>query len=110
MSISSLLDSEQEIDWTAILFLNLGQSWKSSFKFDGQILPTTTVANIPNLTAITFPFNHMKFESSVGQIKAMNEVFDIVKKYESKIDPNSGNLLRGIVNLSGAAWFVVSVC
>ena len=86
-----------------IILLYLGQSWKSSFKFDGQILPTTTVANIPNLTAITFPFNHMKFESSVGQIKAMNEVFDIVKKYESKIDPDSGNLLRGIVNLSGTA-------
>ena len=52
----------------------------------------------------------MSFESSVGQIKAMNEVFDIVKKYESKIDPDSGNLLGGIVNLSGAAWFVVPVC
>ena len=34
----------------------------------------------------------MKFESSVGQIKAMNEVFDIVKKYESKIDPNKGRV------------------
>ena len=34
----------------------------------------------------------MSFESSVGQIKAMNEVFDIVKKYESKIDPNKGRV------------------
>ena len=93
--MSSLLDSEQEIGRELIelpFFLNLGQSWKSSFKFDGQILPNTTAANIPNLTAITFPFNHKKFKSSVGQIKAMNEVFDIVKKYESKIDPNKGRV------------------
>ena len=33
----------------------------------------------------------MNFESSVGQIKAMNELFDIVKKYESKIDLDSPN-------------------
>ena len=33
----------------------------------------------------------MNFESSVGQIKAMNELFDIVKKYDSKIDLDSPN-------------------
>ena len=68
--MSILLNSEQEIGRELIelpFFLNLGQSWKSSFKFDGPILPSTTVANIPTLTAITFPYNHMKFESSVGQ-------------------------------------------
>ena len=45
-------------------------------------LPSNTPANMPNLIAMTFAYNHPKFESSVGTIKAMNEVFDIIKKHQ----------------------------
>ena len=49
-------------------------------------LPSNTPANMPNLTAMTFAYNHPKFESSVGTIKAMNEVFDIIEKHQ--VDQN----------------------
>jgi Niemann-Pick C1 protein len=68
-----------------------------SFQFDGSILPETTVDTMPNLTAVTFPYNHLYFESSTGQIKAMNEVFDIVDKYKTKIDPTEGQLFAHAV-------------
>ena len=32
------------------------------------------------------------YKFQLKPIKAMNEVFDIVKKYESKIEPNEGRL------------------
>ena len=68
-----------------------------SFQFDGSILPETTVDTMPNLTAVTFPYNHLYFESSTGQIKAMNEVFDIVDKYKTIIDPIEGQLFAHAV-------------
>ena len=49
-------------------------------------LPSNTPANMPSLIAMTFAYNHPKFESSVGTIKAMNEVFDIIKKHQVRAE------------------------
>ena len=37
---------------------------------------------MPGLIAIKFAYTHQKFESSIEIIKAMNEVFDIIKKHQ----------------------------
>ena len=63
----------------------LGSNWLSSFKFNGTFipaLPTNTPKNMPDLIAIKFAYTHQKFKSSVGIIKAKNEVFDIIKKHQ----------------------------
>jgi Niemann-Pick C1 protein len=83
--------------FTTFIIFYSGKAFLPSFQFDGSILPETTVDTMPNLTAVTFPYNHLYFESSTGQIKAMNEVFDIVDKYKTKIDPTEGQLFAHAV-------------
>ena len=70
-----------------------GKAWIPSFKFDASLQPWNFILGIlPNLKAITFEYNHINFKSSDFQIKAMNMVFDILKKYEEKVEPGVGRL------------------
>ena len=65
-----------------------GSSWASSIKFKTKFTPMSQ--NLPEIIAWTFPYNHLQFESSIGYIKAMNQMFDIIDKHKDKITPSEG--------------------
>ena len=65
-----------------------GSSWASSIKFKTKFTPMSQ--SLPEIIAWTFPYNHLQFESSIGYIKAMNEMFDIIDKHKDIITPSEG--------------------
>ena len=70
-----------------------GQNWRSSFKFNtNSTINWSTATSVPATIAWTFNYNHNQFDSSVGYIDAMKDMFDLVDKHKDKIDPGHGRV------------------
>ena len=84
--------TKDEFDALLLGFLTSqnGYSWISSIKFKEPFSPISN--KLPEIIALTFTYNHVQFESSVGYIKAMNEMFDVIEKHKENLNPESGRV------------------
>ena len=80
--------TKSQFDTYLLNFLktNIGKYHSGQFKFRNGAKINENTPNLPDLIAMTFGYTHKKFETSVGYIPAMNQIFDTVKKHEDKIE------------------------